>query len=382
MAGAHEAIRPTDLAYTPERVAAHLPAEQLKLYTLIYQRFVACQMNPAIFAVTNVEVSADKGIFKAQGSAHEFDGYRKVLIPAGKQEDLLLPALHETDPLNLLKLKPTQHFTEPPPRYNEASLVKTLEKEGIGRPSTYASIIGKIQDRGYVEERERRFYATETGMKVTDLLVLHFPKVMDLKFTRRMEEELDQIETKKLERRTTSCRSSTIRSGCRCSKPRRRCSPTLKSALSAASLSTAPQQVRQIFRLYRLSGLQVHQEKGRGRAGANREARPNRRQMSHVWQGDAAAHRQAWPFSRLQRLSRLQDDHGLRRRGQTRCDQPGHGVYLLEVSESDGSRAGPRGPFLGCSGYPSARTLSMSMRKASRSYLWTPASNATSAAVR
>jgi DNA topoisomerase-1 len=198
--GAHEAIRPTDLSYTPEKVAAFLPQEQLRLYTLIYQRFVACQMNPAIFAITNVEVTAAKGVFKAQGKTLKFDGYRKVYVQSSKQEDVLLPLMRETDPMNLLKLKPTQHFTEPPARYNEASLVKTLEKEGIGRPSTYASIIGKIQDRGYVEEKERRFYATETGMKVTDLLVLHFPKVMDLQFTRHMEEELDQIETKKYDR--------------------------------------------------------------------------------------------------------------------------------------------------------------------------------------
>jgi DNA topoisomerase-1 len=198
--GAHEAIRPTDLSYTPEFVAKYLPQEQLRLYTLIYQRFVACQMNPAIFAVTNVEVTAGKGIFKAQGKTLKFDGYRKVYVQSSKQEDVILPAMKETDALDLLKLKPTQHFTEPPPRYNEASLVKTLEKEGIGRPSTYASIIGKIQDRGYVEMKERRFYATPTGMKVTDLLVEHFPKVLDLKFTRHMEEELDQIEEKKFER--------------------------------------------------------------------------------------------------------------------------------------------------------------------------------------
>ena len=198
--GAHEAIRPTDVSYTPERVAQYLPQEQLRLYTLIYNRFVACQMTPAIFAVTNVEVTAAKGVFKAQGKTLKFDGYRKVSVPAGKQEDTLLPAMKETDPLNLLKLKPSQHFTEPPPRYNEASLVKTLEKEGIGRPSTYASIIGKIQERGYVEMKDRRFYATEIGMKVNDLLVQHFAKVMDLKFTRHMEEELDQIETKKFER--------------------------------------------------------------------------------------------------------------------------------------------------------------------------------------
>ena len=198
--GAHEAIRPTDLSYTPAKVEKFLEASQFRLYTLIYNRFVACQMVPAIFAVTNVEVAAAKGVFKAQGKTLKFDGYRKVYVQSSKQEDTLLPAMKELDPLNLLKLKPTQHFTEPPPRFNEASLVKTLEKEGIGRPSTYAAIIEKIQDRNYVEVKERRFYATEIGMKVTDILVQHFPKVMDLKFTRHMEEELDQIETKKYQR--------------------------------------------------------------------------------------------------------------------------------------------------------------------------------------
>jgi DNA topoisomerase-1 len=198
--GAHEAIRPTDLSYTPEKVAKFLPQEQLRLYTLIYQRFVACQMKPAIFAITNIEVTAAKGIFKAQGKTLVFDGYRKVYVQSSKQEDIILPAMKEADPLNLLNLKPTQHFTEPPPRYNEASLVKTLEKEGIGRPSTYASIISKIQEREYVELKERRFYATPIGMKVTDLLVHHFPKVMSLEFTRHMEEDLDHIEDKRYER--------------------------------------------------------------------------------------------------------------------------------------------------------------------------------------
>src|SRR5205807_6067149 len=141
--------------------------------------------------VTNVEVRAADGLFKAQGKILKFDGYRRVLRPGGKQEDALLPALHEQQALDLLKLTPTQHFTQPPPRYSEASLVKTLEKEGIGRPSTYASIISKIQERGYVEQKERRFSATELGMIVTDLLVAHFPKVMDVKFTSHMENELD-----------------------------------------------------------------------------------------------------------------------------------------------------------------------------------------------
>jgi DNA topoisomerase-1 len=197
--GAHEAIRPTDLTYTPERVAPYLSSEQLRLYALIYHRFVACQMKPAVFAITDVEVTAAKGLFKTQGKTLKFDGYRRELAP-GKQEDVLLPALHDRDPLDLLALVPSQHFTEPPPRYNEASLVKMLEKEGIGRPSTYASIIRTIQEREYVEQKERRFYATEKGMKVTDELVKNFPKVMDLKFTRGMEEELDQIETRQYQR--------------------------------------------------------------------------------------------------------------------------------------------------------------------------------------
>ncbi len=213
---AHEAIRPTDLTYTPERVAQHVSPEQAKLYALIYNRFVASQMTPAVFAVTNVDVTASPltpnpsppeggegrpvGVFKAQGKIMKFDGYRRVLAPAGKQEDALLPLLTEKQVLDLLKLHPTQHFTQPPPRFNEASLVKTLETEGIGRPSTYASIINKIEERGYVEQKERRFYATEKGMTVTDLLVEHFPKVMDLKFTSHMEEELDEIEAGKCQR--------------------------------------------------------------------------------------------------------------------------------------------------------------------------------------
>ncbi len=197
---AHEAIRPTDLAYSPEQVARFLPQDQLRLYTLIYNRFVASQMTPAVFAVTNVEVSAADGIFKAQGKILKFDGYRRVLPPGGKQEDALLPHVEEKQKLDLLELVPTQHFTQPPPRYSEASLVKSLEKEGIGRPSTYASIISKIQERGYVEQKERRFHATELGMVVTDLLVEHFPKIMDLKFTSHMEEELDQIEAQKIRR--------------------------------------------------------------------------------------------------------------------------------------------------------------------------------------
>ncbi|MEJ7637672.1 MAG: type I DNA topoisomerase [Singulisphaera sp.] len=193
---AHEAIRPTDLKLTPESIRSRLTIDQFKLYQLIYRRFVASQMTPAVFAVTNVAISAAEGVFKTQGKILKFDGHRRVR-PAGKQEDQLLPSLAAGQELDLKALEPTQHFTQPPPRYSEAALIKALEKENIGRPSTYAPIIQTIQDRLYVEQKERRFFATDLGMIVTDLLVEHFPKIMDLKFTAHMEDELDDIATAK-----------------------------------------------------------------------------------------------------------------------------------------------------------------------------------------
>ncbi|HEY1378885.1 MAG TPA: type I DNA topoisomerase, partial [Gemmataceae bacterium] len=204
---AHEAIRPTDVAVTPQRAQQlGLHGDQLRLYALIYNRFVASQMTPAIFAVTNVEVEAvgrdaersGTGVFKAQGRIQKFDGFLRVM-PGHKREDSLLPNLTVGQALDRLELTASQHFTEPPPRYNEASLVKALEKEGIGRPSTYASIISTIQHRGYVEQKDRRFYATEIGKTVTDLLVQHFPNVMDVKFTSHFEEELDDIASGKMQ---------------------------------------------------------------------------------------------------------------------------------------------------------------------------------------
>jgi DNA topoisomerase-1 len=144
-----------------------------------------------------VEVAAGRGLFRASGRIVKFDGYRRVLKPVGKQEDVELPAVKEKDTLDRLDLFETQHFTQPPPRFSEASLVKALEKEGIGRPSTYSSIIGTIQRRGYVTQDRGRFFATEIGKVVTDLLVKHFPRIMDVKFTSHFEEELDEIETGK-----------------------------------------------------------------------------------------------------------------------------------------------------------------------------------------
>jgi DNA topoisomerase-1 len=194
---AHEAIRPTDLTFTPDRIKAHLSHDQFRLYQLIYARFVASQMAPAVFTVTDVSIAAGAGVFKSQGKVLRFDGHLRVWPPGGKKEDELLPALAVGQALDLHALDATQHFTQPPPRYSEATLIKALEKEGIGRPSTYAPIIQTIQDRTYVEQKERRFHATDLGMVVTDFLVERFPKILDLRFTAHMEDELDSIASAK-----------------------------------------------------------------------------------------------------------------------------------------------------------------------------------------
>jgi DNA topoisomerase-1 len=205
---AHEAIRPTDVSMTPQRVQQlGLDGAELRVYTLIWNRFVASQMTPARFAVTTADIEAvpqndaRRGLFRARGRVLLFDGYRRVLPAGGRQDDTELPTLQEGQRQTRLELHASQHATKPPARYNEASLIKALEKEGIGRPSTYATIIGKITstDRGYVEVKERRFFATTIGKIVTDLLVEHFPRIMDVKFTSQMEDELDAIESARLQ---------------------------------------------------------------------------------------------------------------------------------------------------------------------------------------
>lgn len=187
---AHEAIRPTFPDKTPESLK--LQENQLKLYNLIWRRFIACQMNQAVFDATTADIEAKNYIFRANGQILKFDGFLKV-YPI-KFEEKELPVLEINEILELIKLTPLQHFTQPPPRYNEASLIKALEENGIGRPSTYAPILSTIQSRNYIEKDEsRRFKPTEIGNVVNNLLVSHFPEVVDIKFTAKMEEELDEI---------------------------------------------------------------------------------------------------------------------------------------------------------------------------------------------
>jgi DNA topoisomerase-1 len=205
---AHEAIRPTLMEWPPDRVASALAdhpegPELVKLYTLIWQRFVASQMVPAVYDATTVDMDRGRAVLRATGQVMKFAGYTKVYevaetddakAEAAESADRLLPPLEVGDPVVLESIRPEQHFTQPPPRFSEASLVKELEERGIGRPSTYASIMSTIVDRGYVEKREARFFPTELGILVNGLLVESFPEIVSSDFTAKMESDLDKVE--------------------------------------------------------------------------------------------------------------------------------------------------------------------------------------------
>ena len=198
---AHEAIRPTDVDLTPDDIKPFLTDEQYKLYNLVWRRFVACQMSSAIWDVTNLNISAQTPVgccrYRTTGRILVFDGFTKIWSITSNEQQL--PSMEVGQQLAAVDIKAEQHFTKPPARFTEAALVKALEKEGIGRPSTYASIISTIQDRKYVEQIEKKFHATDIGEVVTEKLSEYFPKIMDIAFTRYMEEQLDKIEEQHLD---------------------------------------------------------------------------------------------------------------------------------------------------------------------------------------
>jgi len=189
---AHEAIRPTSFDLPPEKVSPYLNKEEYKLYSLIWNRFIASQMNPALIEETEFDINASKYQFRAKGEVIKFDGYL-VLFPSMKKNEKLLPKAETGEDLKLLDLDSKQNFTQPPPRYTEGSLVKELEAKGIGRPSTYAPIIATLQGREYVIKEKGKFIPTEIGIYVTDYLIKNFPDLMEFKFTARLEDELDLI---------------------------------------------------------------------------------------------------------------------------------------------------------------------------------------------
>ncbi len=200
---AHEAIRPTSLERPPDTVAPYLAKEELGLYTLIWNRFVASQMMPAVFDQTTVDIGAAETIFRASGQIMKFDGFIRVYTEGRDEEPVdddddserTLPPLAEGDALTLRDLLPEQHFTQPPPRFSQATLIKELEEKGIGRPSTYASIMSTILNKEYVvEDKQRRLRPTELGFLVTEMLVRAFPDILNVEFTAGMETVLDDIE--------------------------------------------------------------------------------------------------------------------------------------------------------------------------------------------
>jgi DNA topoisomerase-1 len=203
---AHEAIRPTFVGRTPDELKGYLSEDEMKLYQLIWTRFVASQMNPAVYDQTSAEIGAGDYMFRASGRVLKFAGFLKVYEETADEdvkkpddeEDITLPQLAQGEMLRSLGITPRQHFTEPPPRFTEASLVKVLEEKGIGRPSTYATILTTIQDREYVHKDQGKFRPTELGTVVTDMLVRHFEDIFDVQYTARMEEELDEVEEGKL----------------------------------------------------------------------------------------------------------------------------------------------------------------------------------------
>ncbi|QGG48159.1 type I DNA topoisomerase [Heliorestis convoluta] len=195
---AHEAIRPTSIEHEPEKIKSAVTTDQYKLYKLIFERFTASQMSSAVMDTTTVDIAVESYLFRASGSVMKFPGFMKVYIE-GKDDDTkeetgLLPEVEVKEKLELKDLEPKQHFTQPPPRYTEATLVKVLEEKGVGRPSTYAPIIETVVARGYVLREEKQFFPTELGEVVVELLKEHFPEILDVEFTATMESKLDQIE--------------------------------------------------------------------------------------------------------------------------------------------------------------------------------------------
>ena len=204
---AHEAIRPTDVSLTPDKVAPYLDKGLLSLYSLIWKRFVASQMCPAIYDQTTISIKADKYLLKTQGAILRFKGFMTLYVEShdengettssavtdGDESDII-PDVATGDSLKVLSVEPKQHFTQPRPRYTEATLVKALEESGVGRPSTYAAIISTIQEKEYVVQQQRKFKPTELGKLVNDLLVAHFPSILNIEFTASMEANLDKVE--------------------------------------------------------------------------------------------------------------------------------------------------------------------------------------------
>ena len=333
--------------------------DQYRLYQLIYNRFLASQMAPASYMVTDVAITAGAGLFKAQGKVQKFDGHRRVWPQTGKHDDELLPALSVGQALDLHKLDATQHFTQPPPRYSEATLIKALEKEAIGRPSTYAPIIQTIQDRGYVEQKERRFHATDLGMCVNDLLVEQFPKILDLKFTAHMEGKLDEIATAKAEM---------VKVLDEFYYPFQEELKAAETHMERVQIPTseichvcASPMVLKFGRTGQFLGCSKYPDCKATRPLGGQPRRGGRRQRAHVPEVFKAPYDSREQARRevlfMFRLPGLQGVFQHRPRWHAGSGRGRDRARLREMRQAHGSAPGRRGAFIGCTGYPKCRNV-------------------------
>ncbi len=372
---AHEAIRPTSVEYPPEKVKKFLDRDMFRLYELIWKRFVACQMTPAVYDQTKVETTAGRYVLAATGSILKKAGWLAAYgerteedeerADKGQEDEngtgRQLPDLNEGETLKLEKLDPVQHFTQPPPRFNEASLVKELEEKGIGRPSTYASILSVIQDKEYVKKDEGRFHPTDLGVLVTDLLVESFPQVLDVTFTAEMENQLDGVEQGKVDylevlKRFYGPFADDPEEG-RGAHARRQARgdphrPHLREVRVGDGHQVGAQ--RALPRLLRLPRLQEHRrlprEGGRDHRGGGRGG--DRREVPHLWQAHGGEARALRAVPRLLGLPRVQDQQAHQRRGRLprvrqgllhRAAQP-PGQDLLRLQQLPRVQERPLGP--------------------------------------
>ena len=368
----HEAVRPTDVTRTPDSVRKYLEDDMFKLYQLIWQRFVASQMVPAVFDQTTIDIAVADYQFRATGSVMKFEGFLAAYQAAVEDDDKdpddaesrTLPQVSEGERLTLDKIRPDQHFTEPPPRYTEATLVKELEEKGIGRPSTYASIISVIVEREYVNKDQGRFTPTMLGEKVSGLLVKSFEDIFDVGFTARLEEELDEIEEGKLPWRDAvkefwdrftvdldrADEEDALLQGGNCHWPEVR-----EVRRGRAARTDQPPWI--LPGLFALSGLRFHSRPFRShRAGGSERAAENRT-LRQLRQGNADQARPLWRVSGLHRVSRLQDHQAPDERNEN-SSPAGRAVggKLPHVQFAIAAPARAFGDFIGCRNIRSAST--------------------------
>ncbi|MCK6479965.1 MAG: type I DNA topoisomerase [Planctomycetaceae bacterium] len=358
---AHEAIRPTDPSVTPERAAKHLERDEARLYELIWRRFMACQMTPSETDVTVARTAAAGCVFESRGRTPIFDGWRRAWPSKGEKEDAELPPLAEGEPVEDRGIRSDRHETQPPPRFTEASLVKTLEKEGIGRPSTYAAIISTIVDRNYVTKERTRFRPTALGEVVNDLLVPFFDDLINVKYSSHMEEELDEVEASRIpwKKVLEEFWTDFSRDLARAKKEMKPIKDLPAPEGTPPCEKCGSPMVRKVWRGREFLGCSAYPAcKSTRKVGADGEAVPAAEPTSHV-----CAKCGKPMVLRYGRRGRFLACSGYPEcRNAKDVDEAGNPIQMPEVEEKCDkcgadmvARMGRRGPFLACSAFPKCR---------------------------